>query len=117
LLCKSFECYGIPPSGDTIKFIKIDDWDFHWQGGHNFQKPIKIPVGTVLYSKAFYDNTTKQFVQSTSKTFVIDHPVDPERYLVHACLEGPEAGIYYRGKSFVNDSVISGTSKYIINNC
>ena len=58
LLCKSFECYGIPPSGDTIKFIKIDDWDFHWQGGHNFQKPIKIPAGTVLYSKAFYDNTT-----------------------------------------------------------
>jgi hypothetical protein len=58
LLCKSFECYGIPPSGDTIKFIKIDDWDFHWQGGHNFQKPIKIPAGTVLYSKSFYDNTT-----------------------------------------------------------
>jgi Secretion system C-terminal sorting domain/Copper type II ascorbate-dependent monooxygenase, N-terminal domain len=58
LLCKSFECYGIPPSGDTIKFIKINDWDFHWQGGHNFQKPIKIPAGTVLHSKAFYDNTT-----------------------------------------------------------
>ena len=58
LLCKSFECYGIPPSGDTIKFIKIDDWDFHWQGGHNFQKPIKIPSGTILYSKAFYDNTS-----------------------------------------------------------
>ena len=58
LICKSFECYGIPPTGDTIKFIKIDDWDFHWQGGHNFQKPIKVPAGTVLHSKAFYDNTT-----------------------------------------------------------
>jgi hypothetical protein len=58
LLCKSFECYGIPPSGDTIKFIKIDDWDFHWQGVHNFQKPIKIPAGTVLHSKAYYDNTS-----------------------------------------------------------
>jgi hypothetical protein len=58
LLCKSFECYGIPPTGDTIKFIKIDDWDFHWQGGHRFEKPIKIPAGTILYSKAFYDNTT-----------------------------------------------------------
>ena len=31
------------------------------------------------------------------KTFIIDHPVDPNRYLVHACLEGPEVGIYYRG--------------------
>lgn len=32
------------------------------------------------------------------KTFVIDHPLDPKRYLVHACLEGPEAGVYYRGE-------------------
>jgi hypothetical protein len=32
-----------------------------------------------------------------TKTFVVDHPIDPARYLVHACLEGPEAGVYYRG--------------------
>ena len=35
----------------------------------------------------------------TGKTFVIDHPVDPDRYLVHACLEGPEAAVFYRGKA------------------
>ena len=32
-----------------------------------------------------------------SKTFVIQHPLDRDKYLVHACLEGPEAGVYYRG--------------------
>jgi hypothetical protein len=31
------------------------------------------------------------------KSFVIDHPNDENKYLVHACLEGPEAGVYYRG--------------------
>ncbi len=31
------------------------------------------------------------------KTFVIDHPLNTNKYLVHACLEGPEAGVYYRG--------------------
>lgn len=31
------------------------------------------------------------------KTFIIPHPVDAERYLVHATLEGPEAGVFYRG--------------------
>ncbi len=31
------------------------------------------------------------------KTFVIQHPTDEKKYLVHACLEGPEAGVYYRG--------------------
>lgn len=35
---------------------------------------------------------------TTNKTFVIDHPKDKNRFLVHGCLEGPEAGVYYRGK-------------------
>lgn len=32
------------------------------------------------------------------KNFVIDHPTDTDRHLIHACLEGPEAGVYYRGQ-------------------
>ena len=39
------------------------------------------------------------------KTFVIDNPTDSNKYLVHACLEGPEAGVYYRGEGQItNDS-------------
>ncbi len=37
------------------------------------------------------------------KTFVIDHPVDPARYLVHATLEGPEGAVYYRGSARLRD--------------
>jgi len=33
----------------------------------------------------------------TSKTFVIPHPLYEDKNLVHACVEGPEAGVYYRG--------------------
>lgn len=33
------------------------------------------------------------------KTFVIDHPLDSGKYLVHATLEGPEAAVFYRGTS------------------
>ena len=33
----------------------------------------------------------------TAKSFTIDHPEDEEKFLVHGCLEGPEAGVYYRG--------------------
>ena len=33
------------------------------------------------------------------KTFVIDHPLDPQyRSLVHAAVEGPEIAVYYRGE-------------------
>ena len=38
------------------------------------------------------------------KTFVIDHPTNDNKYLVHACLEGPEAGVYYRGKGEITNN-------------
>ena len=44
-----------------------------------------------------YDTTTSEITYWT-KTFVIDHPTDKNKYLVHGCLEGPEGGVYYRGK-------------------
>jgi hypothetical protein len=45
---------------------------------------------------------------TSGKSFIIDHPLDPvNKHLVHACLEGPEAGVYYRGKGeIVNGSFV-----------
>jgi hypothetical protein len=40
----------------------------------------------------------------TGKTFVIDHPIDRNKYLVHACLEGPESGVYYRGEGKITNN-------------
>jgi hypothetical protein len=40
-----------------------------------------------------------------SKTFVIDHPTNANKYLVHACLEGPESGVYYRGEGQITNNL------------
>lgn len=37
--------------------------------------------------------------QSVFKTFIIDHPADSGRHLVHAALEGPEGAVFYRGSA------------------
>ena len=70
----------------------------------------------------FYNTGTYELTYSTSastggKTFIIDHPDDTEmiqghlkRYLVHACLEGPETGVYYRGRG----EVLEGEESTII---
>jgi hypothetical protein len=34
-----------------------------------------------------------------AKTFQIPHPLKPDHDLIHACLEGPENGVYYRGEA------------------
>ena len=33
------------------------------------------------------------------KYFMIDHPTKPDHILLHACLEGPEKGVFYRGQA------------------
>ena len=58
-------------------------------------------------SSAYYSILTAPVGPTGAKTFVIDHPIYKNKHLVHACLEGPEAGVYYRGKSeVVNDSFV-----------
>jgi len=49
------------------------------------------------------------------KTFIIPHPTNENKYLVHACLEGPEAGVYYRGKGeiTINQSVTITLPDYV----
>lgn len=57
LIAKQWESYGVTNTNDTIPFIKIDDWDFHWQGAYGFKNLLKIPSQTKLYATCLYDNT------------------------------------------------------------
>ncbi|HIE73954.1 MAG TPA: hypothetical protein EYQ06_06810 [Flavobacteriales bacterium] len=57
LLGKDLECFAVTSTNDTINLIKINNWDFEWQGFYFFQKFIKIPVGSIIYAKGNYDNT------------------------------------------------------------
>jgi len=81
-----------------------------------------VRTATVTGALMIYDTTNKEITISsaatsaTNKTFVIDHPDKPDRYLVHACVEGPEAAVYYRGKSEIerdSDSVTIILPNYV----
>ena len=66
---------------------------------------------SILFKTLLYDSTASQVYVSSSKTFVIPHPLTPSnRYLVHGCLEGPEGGVYYRGKGKVGVSGVAMVS-------
>jgi hypothetical protein len=78
----------------------------------NSNKPDSIyiaPIRTINTSGAFgklsWDPSTKEVLLDTTKTFIIDHPENPEnRYLVHACIEGPTADVFYRGTGEIIDT-------------
>jgi hypothetical protein len=50
--------YNVNTAGDTIPLINIPDWDFHWQGFYNVQRPVKFDDSSWIYAEAFFDNTT-----------------------------------------------------------
>lgn len=55
-----------------------------------------------------YNNVSSQWYFEQGKTFIINHPLNNDKYLVHTCLEGPEIGVYYRGKSEItNDTSVT----------
>ncbi len=59
LIGKSIEVFAEEPVNKyKIPLIKINDWDFHWQGSYSFQKPIILLPDTKLTAYATYDNTS-----------------------------------------------------------
>jgi len=48
--------------------------------------------------------TVAGHLAATTKSFLIDHPTEPDKKLQYASLEGPENGVYVRGHT--NDSII-----------
>jgi len=57
LLGKDMECMAVTPTNDTINLIKINNWDFDWQGFYFYKTFLKIPAGSMIYAKGNYDNT------------------------------------------------------------
>ena len=60
-----------------------------------------VGIGTSSVS-GYYALQVNGSIQGSYKSFVIDHPTKENKQLVHASLEGPEIGVYFRGKSTSN---------------
>ena len=57
LLGKQMECIAVTPTNDTINLVRVNNWDFEWQGFYFYKKFLKIPAGSMIYASGSYDNT------------------------------------------------------------
>jgi len=53
---------------------------------------VHISLGGALFAAG-------TITSGASKAFRIKHPLDDKKDLLHACIEGPEVGVYYRGEA------------------
>lgn len=82
--------------------LNASSYDLNSNNSGFFVSPINASSNS--NSMLTYNTNTSEISYDTNKTFVINHPTKPDSYLVHACLEGPEAGVYYRGESKIENN-------------
>lgn len=100
-VCKSITNYAYTPT-DTIPLIRMNNWDFNWQGYFTFNNLVKVPAGYKFWSDHLFDNTT-------------NNPNTPNPVLVTAgfstsdemLFDGFQYLLYQPGDEFINiDSLL-----------
>lgn len=85
-------------SGDELVYESVKGWKEISGGGFSWHAQSGPGDG---YFRSFWNGSNIQFVRNDTnaivKTFVIDHPNDPDRWLVHATTESPHNGVEYWG--------------------
>jgi hypothetical protein len=57
LLGKSMKVTARLPDKSTAVLIDVPNWNYNWQDEYYFQRPFKLPAGTVLIVEAAFDNS------------------------------------------------------------
>ncbi len=83
---------GYGASGDV--FYVRGDGDAYFQGSVGIATDNPTEKLTVLGNA-----TVSGSITGSSKSFLIDHPTKENKKLEHGSLEGPEFGVYYRGRA------------------
>ena len=58
-LGKEMQAFATLPDGKNRWLLRIDDWDFNWQGEYRYTQPIFLPKGTTLSMRYTYDNSAE----------------------------------------------------------
>ena len=94
-------------TGLNIQYIPIDQCQYNRNPYRHCTPPTTGPTGSS--GPTGISGSSGPIGPTGTKTFIIDHPQDTNKYLVHACLEGPEAGVYYRGIGIIENEEVEIT--------
>lgn len=88
-LGKNWEVYIENPDGSKTNLIRINDWDFNWQGGYYFDRYKIAKKGSKIHAFATYDNSANNPA----------NPSSPPKFVTWG--EGSKDEMYYLPLLFV----------------
>ena len=81
-LGKTMHVTAEPPAASPLWLLRIDDWDFNWQGMYHYRSPVRLPAGTVVIMRYTYDNSAEN----------VRNPSSPPRRVVSGNRSTDEMG-------------------------
>lgn len=75
-----------------------------------YVNPVRNGGDGAATNQLWYNTSTFEISYDTTKTFVVEHPLETSRFLVHACIEGPESAVFYRGRARTEKNEDSSSS-------
>jgi hypothetical protein len=57
LIGKEVRVTATLPNGKKQSLLRIDQWDFNWQGYYEYAKPVSLPKGTEVLMECVHDNS------------------------------------------------------------
>ena len=57
-LARRMEGWAVLPNGRKEPLLRINDWDFNWQGDYHYERPVRLPKGSSIWMRYTYDNST-----------------------------------------------------------
>lgn len=103
LLGKHWEVYLENTDGSIVPLVRVNEWDFNWQGSYYFDSYKVAKAGSIIHAIASYDNTTAN----------PNNPSNPPQFVTWG--EGTEDEMYYLPIYYVpyepgdEDVIFSGT--------
>lgn len=86
LIGETIKVFGIEANGDSIPFIDIPHWHFHWQDFYFFKHIQKAPIGTTLKAIGTFNNTSANIHNPNSPPITITPGLNTtnEMFLVYS---------------------------------
>jgi hypothetical protein len=112
LLGQDIQAYAIQPNLDTLKFIDIQHWDFHWQDFYFFKNIQKAEQGSTLKADCTYDNTASNVHNPNNppQTVIAGLNTSDEMFMVYA-----HYMLYFPGDETYNlDSLMNASTASIL---
>ena len=112
LLGQDIQAYAIQPNLDTLKFIDIQHWDFHWQDFYFFKNIQKAEQGATLKADCTYDNTASNVHNPNNppQTVIAGLNTSDEMFMVYA-----HYMLYFPGDETYNlDSLMNASTASIL---